>query len=526
MQIDNLWFFGNSKEPAIVSITLYFDPNEVGGIINTNEFQEIKGAKLEVKLERAREKVRLKLNKLSLLGYVTISSKKADEILKSQDIEFKENCTESKIVENSYISNDSLFKRFLPILIGKVHYINMYENVPQERYTIKGLVSSILPQNLREELEILRKDHIKYIRSFYGKYSKIVTGSDYTPSLERGEEGNYFRYDFFGGGDQTIDSLVAKTLNKGQNHIFLLEEPELHLHPSYIKRFGRLIEELVREEKIQIIIVTHSPFLVRYLKDIKKSLYIVKKTKTYVGFPFERELPSTKVLQLQDIGKKEFPESFLRRDLFFSEVLILVEGCNDEIIIRECIRLLQNDLRTLSRLYYKFIYYAEKNLEEVLNFTNEIAQFMDIPQFIIADGDEEGKKKIEIALNKGFNKDENAFNLESEDIFFTIKKKGILNEAVKEVLMELKNRVENEKTKEIIEDKLQSIKEKEVENKNDLERIFSDIEKEVRDWRIHLANVIIGKIKINKEDLGKDIIDILKKIDMYLEKINILEERG
>jgi predicted ATP-dependent endonuclease of OLD family len=373
-------------------------------------------------------------------------------------------------------------------------------------------VSSIRPQNLSEELKKLREDNIKYMR-FYGRYSKIVTGSDYTPSLERGEEGNYFRYDFFGGGDQTTDFLTAKILNKGQNHIFLLEEPELHLHPSYIKRFGRLIEELVKEEKIQIIIVTHSPFLVRYLKDIKKSLYIVKKTKTYVGFPFERKLPSTKVLRLQDVGKKEFPELFLRRDLFFSEVLILVEGKSDEIIIDKCIEILYDQLNILPRLYIGYIHYAERNLEKVLEFTNGVAQLMDIPQFIIADGDEEGKKKIEIALNKGFNKNENAFNLGSEDIFFTVKRE-ILNEAIKEVLMKLKNEVKNEETKKIMGDKLHI---KEIINKNDLKSIFSDLKEEVSRWEIYLAETIVGKIN-KPEDLEKDIIETLEKIDIYLKK--------
>ena len=49
------------------------------------------------------------------------------------------------------------------------------------------------------------------------------------------------------------------------NAYLLLEEPEIHLHPSLTFKFVQIIKELV-DKGVYVIITTHSPELIRYVE--------------------------------------------------------------------------------------------------------------------------------------------------------------------------------------------------------------------------------------------------------------------
>ena len=499
IRTDTLWFFENSREPAVIRAIVTPETHEVE--ILRDYFQEVKDIKLEVRLEKvAEDRVRLKLNELSLLGYVTVSSKKADEILKALGVSSKERYTELKIVEDTRVVDRSVFDKILLMLEDKVHYVNVYENVEVPGYEIKALIPhSLLPRSYINSFERAMKDPEKRMK--LASYSEEITGSVYHPSLEKQYRRTFFRYEEFGGGDQVVDSLIAVLLDKGSGHIFLLEEPEIHLHPSYAKRLGGLLEKLVKNEKIQMVIVSHSPMFIRYLSDIENSLCIVKKVPNNGFF-------TTKIIQLSEMGKV-FPERVIKRDLFFSDLLMLVEGRSDEIIIDKCIEVLRLD--PLSHLYIGYVHYAERKIEEILELVVEIAEIMDVPKFMIADGDKAGKEYICEALNKGFKEGEEVFGLKSEDIFFVVRE-DILNEAISEVIEKLKG----EMGEEVVE--LGKICKLKIKNKKDLESLFSKVENKIPWWKIELASAIVKRIN-EERDLKPEIRNLLNNINGYVREV-------
>src|SRR5690606_38197962 len=59
--------------------------------------------------------------------------------------------------------------------------------------------------------------------------------------------------------------------------IVLIEEPESFLHPSAQAEFGKLLQDLATEFKIQIITTTHSPFLLSSLDDPTSNILLERR---------------------------------------------------------------------------------------------------------------------------------------------------------------------------------------------------------------------------------------------------------
>ncbi len=496
--IDTLWFFEDSGKGATISAIVELDEDEERDVKEKTGFKKLGPLEVEVKMERAnRDEIKLKLNRISLRGYVTELSKKADEVLKTLNPSFSEDYTELKLAENGKVIERGLLNTVLSLLEGKVHYVNAYEGVEKQQEAIPP--HPLLPKELQEALKRVIKEPEKKKR-FY-RYSMPVTGSVYHRLLEKREEMTYLKYYFYGGGDQVVDSLIATVIDKGRGHVFLIEEPEIHLHPSYIKRLSSLLNELVKEENVQIIMTTHSPVFVKHLKDVNKSLYVVRRIRTKA---LGGEYPSTRVIRLANL-KKCLPEFITKWKLFFSDALVLVEGLSDEIIISRCIEVMDKNLRNLKRLYICYLHYAQRDPDEMLEIVNEVANLMDIPKFIIADGDKQGEETIKKARKKGFEEGKEAFRLHVEDIFFVVTKET-LNRAINKLLVELK--LEEE------------VKAKEIRSKKDLENLLNQIEEctEIGEGRagVKLARILAGEIK--EEDVDDKFKELLHEIDNHIEK--------
>ena len=90
-----------------------------------------------------------------------------------------------------------------------------------------------------------------------------------------------------GFGINQVVYMFAKLYLKGKK-IILIEEPEIHLHPSIIRKLAKIMCKIVEEENKQIILTTHSEVFVSSLlsairrKDIshkKVKFYLVEKEK-------------------------------------------------------------------------------------------------------------------------------------------------------------------------------------------------------------------------------------------------------
>jgi len=65
----------------------------------------------------------------------------------------------------------------------------------------------------------------------------------------------------------------STNLNKRLTPIVIIEEPESFLHPSAQAEFGRILQDIAAEFKIQILVATHSPYLLSH-KEPKANLLL------------------------------------------------------------------------------------------------------------------------------------------------------------------------------------------------------------------------------------------------------------
>ena len=76
-------------------------------------------------------------------------------------------------------------------------------------------------------------------------------------------------YDFLGEGTKTITSLAWQLLSEEEiPDVILLEEPENHLHPGYVKELVEFLIEFARKENVQLFVTTHNvDFLREFFND-------------------------------------------------------------------------------------------------------------------------------------------------------------------------------------------------------------------------------------------------------------------
>lgn len=70
---------------------------------------------------------------------------------------------------------------------------------------------------------------------------------------------------FAGSGEFAVIKLVHEILSAKNKSLILLDEPEVSLHPGAQERFMNFIVEQTKQKKLQFVIATHSPVLIKNL---------------------------------------------------------------------------------------------------------------------------------------------------------------------------------------------------------------------------------------------------------------------
>lgn len=119
------------------------------------------------------------------------------------------------------------------------------------------------------------------------------------------------------------------------NHLLLIDEPEVFLHPMAIKELSNILYDIAGE-KLQIIISTHSPVFVDLYKGINKSIRVLKL--------------DDKAIQLFSSNKNNFSDNDVENiklltltnpyfnEFFFAKKILIIEGDSEYIIFNECIK--------------------------------------------------------------------------------------------------------------------------------------------------------------------------------------------
>lgn len=129
--------------------------------------------------------------------------------------------------------------------------------------------------------------------------------------------------------------LVDSDNNPGKiSPIVIIEEPECFLHPSAQAEFGRILQDLSEEFKIQVITTTHSPYLLSF-KNPSSNILLKRKD---IG---KRKYRETELIDTSGENWKEpfelalgitGPEFEAFKNVFFSDSngILLVEGDTDK----------------------------------------------------------------------------------------------------------------------------------------------------------------------------------------------------
>ncbi len=197
-------------------------------------------------------------------------------------------------------------------------------------------------------------------------------------------------------------SLESENLDR-KNELILIDEPEVHLHPSGIRDLSRELLKVGHEN--YVFLATHSPFIID--KNHKGRHYIVKKNKKAI----------TEIVRIKDgdniIDDEVLNEAFginVYQDLL-NPHSILVEGASDKIILQKTFSLLGREDIGITNGHGTNI----DSIASKMNFDN-------ISVLVVTDDDNDGKKYKDRIIKTG--------GVFSENNVFTIRdlEGGIVNQ--------------------------------------------------------------------------------------------------
>src|ERR1700687_2732371 len=197
-----------------------------------------------------------------------------------------------------------------------------------------------------------------------------------------------------------LQELSASQGDGGGRLILGCEEPELHQHPPQAKHLASVLERLSTRDS-QVIVCTHSPHFVsgRGFEDIRLVRKDKRTQETCVGQVNLREL-AKKISEARGEGqltpsaielKVEQTLQVNLNEMFFSTVLILVEGLEDESYLKTDFTLLE-----LWEAFRSFgCHIVPTGGKNKMIQPLAIAELLKIPTFVIFDGDTNDCEKKE-----------------------------------------------------------------------------------------------------------------------------------
>ncbi|TCI20400.1 AAA family ATPase [Exiguobacterium sp. SL-9] len=188
------------------------------------------------------------------------------------------NILESKQMNDEIIDNETSIETKINYLIYMMNFMS---------FSFKEINLPIIEiDNLIELLD-------KIPDKFFYSYNEIVFPQEGNYHLDEisiliEEYTNYFKTSFvnFSDGELVylnVFSTIAKAIEDSYAHdtILLLDEPDINLHPEWARRFIhdliRIIQTKYLSKKVQIIISSHSPFIVTDFP--KENIYLIKTNK-------------------------------------------------------------------------------------------------------------------------------------------------------------------------------------------------------------------------------------------------------
>ncbi|WP_425447853.1 ATP-dependent nuclease [Dethiothermospora halolimnae] len=143
------------------------------------------------------------------------------------------------------------------------------------------------------------------------------------------------------------ENFIKKKGRSNRNLIIGFEEPEIYLHPNAANQMRDIIYELASENS-QIICTTHSPYMIDLSRKPRQILnnFIINDNNDVNIYPFNI---SEKFKELSS-HDKSYVKMLLKMDdyisrVFFAKKVIIVEGDTEEIVLKETINKIEDEIR-------------------------------------------------------------------------------------------------------------------------------------------------------------------------------------
>lgn len=258
-------------------------------------------------------------------------------------------------------------------------------------------------------------------------------------SVKIGNESDKPLHDLGDGIKQMITILYKVFEKKDEDTIFLIEEPELNLHPSYQRKLIKIFQSK-EFEKLQFFITTHSNHLIDSCFDYDNiSLFkFINVNKSNHTFKVINTSPNdVEMLQLLGVNNSS---------VFMANCTIWVEGISDKILISKYLEVYLKH-KGLSKykegINYSFVEYGGNNIVHWSFIQSDAIDKINASGitnrcFIICDNDNDKKKERKQNLKSIF--EDNYYELPVREIENTIKKdvldKTLLKDASSSIKLE------------------------------------------------------------------------------------------
>ncbi|MBO4531729.1 MAG: AAA family ATPase [Paludibacteraceae bacterium] len=277
----------------------------------------------------------------------------------------------------------------------------------EDNKTISEAIEKVTNPRSRSKLQSKLNDSLNdYIRKVWSNSIDLIIEITETGnfSLLIKDKGNENMHDRFSISERSqgakqflslILSLSLETTNhERKNELILIDEPEVHLHPSGIRDLAKELLKIGQDN--YVFLATHSPFMID--KVHKERHYIVKKNKKAI----------TEITRIKDtdniIDDEVLNEAFginVYRDLL-NPYSVLVEGASDKLILQKAFIILGHKNIGIANGHGSNI----DTLASKMNYDN-------ISILVITDDDKDGRKYKENILKIG-----GAYN---DDTVYTIR---------------------------------------------------------------------------------------------------------
>lgn len=206
--------------------------------------------------------------------------------------------------------------------------------------------------------------------------------------------------------------LKRRNGNDERGLIICFEEPEIYLHPSAANQMRDLIYDL-SDQSSQIVATTHSPYLIDLSRKPKQVLNRFQYERGHTSvLPFS---VSDEFVKLQE-NDKDIVKMLIKLDdhvsrIFFTRRVLVVEGDTEEVVIKEAIRRMPTEMKSLVLSGSEIV--KARGKASIIGLVKYLSA-LEVDFFVIHDRDKgtEGAEKFNEPIRAAVGSDESLILLE------------------------------------------------------------------------------------------------------------------